>query len=92
MENLRTDQILIVLVFMAVLGAVWLWARRNRHGLSRRLAGASRLRLSEVAALSPTDRAMILAVDGQEFLIVRMKGATPVVTPLSPAAVAGGAA
>ena len=82
MEIVRLDQIVTLALFMAVLGLGWLWVRAQRGNLARRIAGARRMRLVEVAALSPSDRAMILAVDGREFLILRCKGEAPVLHAL----------
>lgn len=85
MDVIRPDQILTLTLFMAVLGLGWLVVKMNRGGLARRIAGDRRMRLVEVAALSPTDRAMILQVDAREFLILRCKGEAPVVTVLEAA-------
>lgn len=85
MDVIRPDQILTLLLFMAVLGLGWLVVKMNRGGLSRRIAGDRRMRLVEVAALSPVDRALILSVDGRDFLILRCKGEAPLMQPLPPA-------
>lgn len=99
MDLIRPDQILTLALFMAVLGLGWLVVKLNRGGLARRIAGNRRMALVEVAALSPTDRAMILRVDGREFLILRCRGEAPVLTalpeggaPALPAQAAEGAA
>lgn len=84
----RPEQILTLVLFMAVLGLGWLLVRFNRGGLSRRLTQGRRLRLAEVTALSPTDRAMILEADGRAFLLVRCKGAAPILRALGPATAA----
>lgn len=88
LDVIRPDQILTLILFMAVLGLGWLVVKMNRGGIARRIAGERRMRLVEVAALSPTDRAMILQVDAREFLILRCRGEAPVVTALEPAPVA----
>ena len=82
MDVIRPEQLLTLTLFMAVLGLGWLVVKLNRGGLARRIAGNRRLRLVEVAALSPSDRAMILAVDGREFLILRCRGEAPLMTAL----------
>ncbi len=82
MDAIRPDQLITLGLFMAVLGLGWLVVQINRGGLSRRIAQGRRVKLVEATALSPTDRAMILAVDGQEFLVLRAKGAAPVLHPL----------
>jgi len=86
MEVIRPGQITVLILFMAVLGLGWLWVRVNRGGLSRRLHDGKRLRLAEVAALSPTDRAMIVEADGRSFLLIRCKGAAPLLQDLGPTA------
>lgn len=76
---------------MAVLGLGWLVVQINKGGMARRIAGGRRVKVVEATALSPTDRAMILSVDGYEILVVRSKGAAPVLHAL-PKVVAEGAA
>lgn len=84
MDVLRPDQIISLVVFMGALGALWLAVQRHKGGLSGRLHRGKRLRLSESAALGGVDRAMIVSVDAQDFLLVRMKGAAPILHPLGP--------
>lgn len=81
-DVIRPGQIMVLVLFMAILGLGWVLVRMNRGGLSRRIAQGKRLRLAEVAALSPTDRAMILEADGRAFLLVRCKGAAPLLHDL----------
>lgn len=85
---IRPDQILVTLLFLAVLGAVWLGVRvwKGQGGAIRTTAGR-RMKVAEVLALSPADRAMILRVDETDFLVLRLRGAAPVITQL-PSAVA----
>lgn len=85
MEVIRPGQITVLILFMAVLGLGWLWVRINKGGLTRRLNEGKRLRLAEVTALSPTDRAMIVEADGRSFLLIRCKGAAPLLRDLGPA-------
>ncbi len=82
MDAIRPDQFISLGLFMAVLALGWLVVMINRGGLARRIAGERRIRLAEVTALSAADRAMILVVDGQEFLVLRCKGAAPVMQAL----------
>ncbi len=84
-DVIRPEQIVTLALFLAVLGLVWLVVRLNRGGLARRLSGDRRLRLAEVLPLSPTDRALIVEADGQAFLLLRCKGAAPLIQPLGPA-------
>lgn len=87
MDLLRPDQIITLAAFLAALGVLWLYVHRNRDGLNARMGRGRRLKLVETAALGPSDRAMILSVDQHEFLIIRMKGAAPLVQalPVAPA-------
>ncbi len=82
MELLRPDQIIPLAVFLAALGALWVYVLRNRERLSARMGRGRRLRVVETAALGPADRAMILSLDDREFLIVKLKGAAPMLHPL----------
>lgn len=75
-------QFLIVALFLAGLGGLWYLVQRHRGGLAGRASRGRRIGVVEVTALSPQDRAMILAVDGREFLVLRIRGSAPVVTPL----------
>jgi flagellar protein FliO/FliZ len=86
MDLLRPDQIITLAAFLAALCALWVYVQRNRDGLNARMGRGRRLKLVETAALGPADRAMILSVDDREFLILRMKGAAPVVQALPAAA------
>lgn len=91
-ETVRPDQIVILCLFLGVLGLVWLTVHRHRDRLAARIGRGRRLRLAEAAAIGPGDRALILAVDGREFLVLRVKGAPPVVVPITAADTAGGVA
>jgi flagellar protein FliO/FliZ len=82
MDIVRPEQVLTLVLFLGALCLVWLWVKTNRGGLARKISGDRRMRLVEVAALSPMDRAMILSVDGREFLILRCKGEAPLMRAL----------
>lgn len=91
MDVLRPDQIIALVAFMAVLGLLWAMVHRHKGGLAGHLHRGRRLRLTESTALGGVDRAMILRVDGQDFLVLRLKGSAPLVHPLGPTPVAEGA-
>lgn len=82
MDVMRPDQIIALVAFMGVLGLLWLAVQRHKGGLAGRLHGNRRLRVAETAALGGADRAMILRVDEREFLLLRLKGAAPLLHPL----------
>lgn len=79
----QTSQIVTLILFLGALGAVWLFVQRNRDGLARKVQQGRRITVAEVTAFSPTDRAMILAVDNEEFLILRTRGCPPIITKLA---------
>lgn len=82
-DLLNLWQILTLFAFLIGLGLLWYFVQRNKAGLARRMGQDRRIKVTEVAALSPTDRAMILTVDSREFLVVRAKGSAPVLTELT---------
>jgi flagellar protein FliO/FliZ len=91
MDILRFDQILVLTVFMAVLGAVWLLVQRNKVKLSGKLHQGRRLHLRESVALNAQSRATILSVDGRDYLVVHGKTGTPAVQALDQVAALDGA-
>lgn len=82
-DLINPGQLLTLFGFLAGLGLLWYYVQRNKSGLARRMGPARRIKVTEVAALSPTDRAMILSVDAREFLVLRAKGSAPVMTELT---------
>lgn len=83
---MRPGQIAVLALFMAALALGWLLVKFNQGGLSHRLHQGKRMKLAEIASLSPTDRALILEVDGRSFLLIRCKGAAPLLHELGPRA------
>ena len=82
MEFVRPDQLLTLVLFLGVLALAWAFVRLNKSGLGAKLREGKRISVSEVAALSPNDRAMIVKVDGNEFFVIKSKGVAAVLTPL----------
>jgi flagellar protein FliO/FliZ len=82
MDLIPFDKIVTLTAFLGGLGVVWLLVLRHRGGLRAHLHRGRRLRLSEAAALGPQGRAMILNVDGREFLVVQIKGSGLILQPL----------
>jgi hypothetical protein len=83
MDLFPFDKIATLVIFLGALGLLWLLVQRHKGGLSSQLARGKRMRLTETTALGPTDRAMILTVDRQEFLILKIKGAGIALHPLT---------
>lgn len=86
MDLIPYDKIATLVVFLGALGLLWVLVQRNRGGLAGQLHKGRRLRLTETAAIGPSDRAMILTVDGRDFLVVQIKGSGLVLHPLPPVA------
>jgi len=82
MDILTFDRLVTLGLFMAALGAAWIFVHRNKHGLSRKLAQGRRLQVQDTLALGANQRAVLLAVDGREFLVVQGKGGNCSVQPL----------
>lgn len=82
MTLIGPNQIANIFLFMAVLGLLWLAIRMNRHGLTKKLNSGKRIIVAEITALGPQDRAMILTVDHHDYLVLRLRGAPPVITAL----------
>lgn len=76
-------QIGILAVFLSGLLLMWLFVQRNREGLAKRINQGRRIKVAEVTAISPVDRAILLTIDDREFLVLRSKGVAPVLTELS---------
>ena len=86
MELIPSDKIAVLALFMAGLGLLWLLVQRHRGRLSAPLQRGRRLRVREAASLGPAGRALILSVDGGEYLVVQVKGSGLAVQPLPPVA------
>jgi flagellar protein FliO/FliZ len=84
MDLIPYDKIATLVVFLGALGLLWVMVQRHRGGLVGQLHKGRRLRLTESTAIGPADRAMILTVDGRDFLVVQIKGSGLVLQPLPP--------
>lgn len=83
MDIIGPDRILTVVLFLGALVAFWFLVRANRAGLRARLTAGRRMEIAETLALPPSGRAMILRVDGRDYLVVATRGAPPAVAPLA---------
>lgn len=75
-------QILSLSLFLGGLGLLWLYVQKNKAGLIKKVGQGRRIAVMEVSSLSTSDRAMILKVDAQDFLVLKSKGEAPVVVRL----------
>ena len=71
---------------LLTLKAVDRLVQRHRGRLSAPLQRGRRLRVREVASLGPAGRALILSVDGGDYLVVQVKGSGLALQPLPPVA------
>jgi flagellar biogenesis protein FliO len=82
MDLIPFDKIVTLALFMGALGMLWLLVQRHRGRLSAPLQRGRRLRASEATSLGPAGRALILQVDGRDYLVVQVKGSGLAVQPL----------
>lgn len=82
MDIISVDQFLVLGLFMAVLGGLWLLVHRNKQGLSQKLNRGKRLQLRESISLGGQAQAALLSVDGRDFLLVHGKAGTAALHPL----------
>ena len=75
-------QIISLGLFLGGLGLLWLYVQKNKTGLIKKVGHGRRIAVLEVSALSATDRAMILKIDSQDFVVLKSKGAAPVIMKL----------
>lgn len=91
MDVVSFQQILTVVLFLALLAGAAVMLRLMR-GSGAMPGPGRRLQRGAELALSPSERVTILQVDGAEFLLLRQRGAAPVILPLPPVASAEGRA
>lgn len=82
MDFVRADQILTLALFLGLLFLLWAFVRYRGKGLARAIRAGKRISVQEVTALSPSDRGMIVAVDGREFFVIHSKGSAPTLVAL----------
>jgi flagellar protein FliO/FliZ len=80
MDIITSEQALTALLFLALLGAVAFVLRLRQRGGGG--VPGRRMRVAETLALSPGDQALILEVDGRDYLLVRQRGAAPAILGL----------
>ena len=77
MDIIDTQQVVIVLAFLAVLFAVLWFTRQHRSGLTRMLSSGNRLKVKEVRSLGMTTQAILLQVDERDLLVISGRGVQP---------------
>ncbi|MFC7703731.1 flagellar biosynthetic protein FliO [Plastorhodobacter daqingensis] len=96
MELLTTGRIITLVVFLALLLALWAAVHLQRGALGHRLRAARRLAVVEAVSLGDRERAVLIEVDGARYLVVTARGQAPQLHPLPAATAApllhGGAA
>lgn len=84
MDIVSPQQVLTVALFLGVLGVFWLAVRLKKGPIRQTLTKGRRIRVSEVASLGGDDRAILMEVDGQDFLVVSTRKSAPAITALPP--------
>lgn len=77
-----SSQIIVLSIFLAVLIFALVLVKRFQPQLRAQLRAGKRITISESTSLGGQDRALLVAVDAQEFLVVLSKKAGTSVTPL----------
>ncbi len=85
MNLVRFDQLLVLGLFMAVLGALWLLVQRHKSGITAKLHRGKRLHVAESLSLGGHARATLLSVDGRDYLLVHGKAGASVLHAVEPA-------
>jgi flagellar protein FliO/FliZ len=81
-DILRPEQIITVAAFLGLLLLAAALLRAKGGALKSRLTAGRRMDVTEVASLGPSDRAVLLRIDGREFLVLTSKRGTPQALPL----------
>ena len=81
-QIIGTQQIVVTAVFLAVMLVVLIILRRKSGDIRASLKAGKRIAIIEDAAVSPTERLRLIAVDDSEFLMLSAKGQAPVLTPV----------
>lgn len=76
------SQYITVALFLAVMFAVLYFVRRYQKPLSAKLSAHTRIKVTSATAIGPQARAVILDVDGAEYLTILTKNGTAQLSPL----------
>ena len=74
MPGVSISQVVIVIVFLALLVGVQVWVRRNREGIGARLRQGREIVVVEQANLAPTERVTLLRVGDRRVLVYSARG------------------
>ena len=75
-------QIITLLALLALLLGVLFYVKRNQSSLRARFGNDGPIQIKTTTALTPNDRAHVIAVHGQEYLVVTSARASASVTPI----------
>ena len=80
-DTFSITQLVTIAVFLSVLIGIMVLVRRYKEPLAKQLGGQRRIKLMEDTPIGANERAKLVQVDGQTFLIVSTKNQSPVVVP-----------
>jgi flagellar biogenesis protein FliO len=80
-DTFSITQLIIITAFLSVLIGVMFVVRRYKEPLSKQLGGQRRIKLMEDTSIGANERAKLIEVDGQVFLIISAKNQPPSVMP-----------
>ncbi|MBL6783233.1 MAG: FliO/MopB family protein [Alphaproteobacteria bacterium] len=80
-DTFSITQLVTIAVFLSVLIGIMVLVRRYKEPLAKQLGGQRRIKLMEDTPIGANERAKLVQVDGQTFLIVSAKNQSPVVVP-----------
>jgi flagellar biogenesis protein FliO len=83
-DTFSITQLIIITAFLSVLIGVMFVVRRYKEPLSKQLGGQRRIKLMEDTSIGANERAKLIEVDGQVFLIISAKNQPPSVMPFDP--------
>ena len=80
-DTFSITQLVTIAVFLSVLIGIMVLVRRYKEPLTKQLGSQRRIKLMEDTPIGANERAKLIKVDGQTFLIVSAKNQSPVVVP-----------
>ena len=84
-DTFSITQLIIITAFLSVLIGLMFVVRRYKEPLSKQFGGQRRIKLMEDTSIGANERAKLIEVDGQVFLIISAKNQPPSVMPFDQA-------
>ncbi|MGB1918826.1 MAG: hypothetical protein ACPHW3_06170 [Candidatus Puniceispirillales bacterium] len=80
-DTFSITQLVTIAVFLSALIGMMVLVRRFKEPLSKQLGGQRRIKLMEDTSIGTHERAKLIEVDGQSFLIISAKNQPPAIVP-----------